>query len=199
MPVSSSSTFQQPIKPCVIPSCRFLTPGSKFQGHQKSGHNTYHVNIEVLQVDLPNSFLCGYLMIKGLADDWPNLSTFFEGEIITNCHGFVTSKWNADKKIDQLHWQKFSSFNPVYFDSYNPTIHDSSHIYFRIKELFLVPDHRIKSISGASYSGFYYMCLCRTTGVLEGVYYHCNSEMYQMVKVVCDETRRGGFDSFEFR
>jgi hypothetical protein len=32
---------------------------------------------------------------------------------------------------------------------------------------------------GASFAGFYYICLCRSTGEIDGYYYHANSEMYR--------------------
>ena len=46
-----------------------------------------------------------------------------------------------------------------------------------LKELFLVPDYRIKDISGASFAGFYYICFQKSTGTIEGYYYHKSSEM----------------------
>ncbi|KAJ3321266.1 GID complex subunit 4, VID24 [Boothiomyces sp. JEL0866] len=81
-----------------------LYPGSKFSGYQKSGRSSYHVQVELLHVDLEQSFLCGYLKIKGLTDDWPHLCTFFEGEIIGDKHDFLTRKWQANESIDKQHW-----------------------------------------------------------------------------------------------
>jgi hypothetical protein len=50
--------------------------------------------------------------------------------------------------------------------------------YLFSKELFLVPDYRIKDITGASFAGFYYICFQKSTGSIEGYYYHKSSEMY---------------------
>jgi hypothetical protein len=36
---------------------------------------------------------------------------------------------------------------------------DRGVIFMRWKEQFLVPDHRVRSINGASYAGFYYICV----------------------------------------
>lgn len=44
------------------------------------------------------------------------------------------------------------------------------------KEQFLVPDHTIKDISGASFAGFYYICFQKSTATIEGYYYHRSSE-----------------------
>lgn len=55
--------------------------------------------------------------------------------------------------------------------------HDE-YIFMRWKELFLVPDHKLVEVRGASYSGFYYVCMRVKTGSLEGYYYHNNSDPY---------------------
>mmetsp|Transcript_31990 Transcript_31990/g.66907 ORF Transcript_31990/g.66907 Transcript_31990/m.66907 type:complete len:86 (+) Transcript_31990:419-676(+) len=53
------------------------------------------------------------------------------------------------------------------------------HVFMRWKEHFLVPDHRITAIQGASFAGFYYICLDSRTGAILGFYYHQSSEMFQ--------------------
>ncbi len=55
-------------------------------------------------VDLENSYLCGYLKIKGLTEEYPTLTTFFDGEIISKKHPFLTRKWDADEDVDRKHW-----------------------------------------------------------------------------------------------
>lgn len=52
------------------------------------------------------------------------------------------------------------------------------HIFMRWKEYFLVPDHRVKTISGASFEGFYYICFNQFKGTISGIYYHAKSEKY---------------------
>lgn len=42
-----------------------LYSGSKFKGHQKSKGNCYDVEVLIQHVDESNSYLCGYLKIKG--------------------------------------------------------------------------------------------------------------------------------------
>jgi len=71
-------------------------------------------------VDLKDSFLCGYLNIQGLTEDWPSLSTFFEAELIGERYPFLTRysclssiilrKWDANENIDREHWLKFPAF-----------------------------------------------------------------------------------------
>ena len=53
---------------------------------------------------MENSYLCGYLKIKGLTDEYPTLTTFFDGEIISKKYPFLTRKWDADEEVDRKHW-----------------------------------------------------------------------------------------------
>jgi glucose-induced degradation protein 4 len=55
-------------------------------------------------VDLDKSYLCGYLKIKGLTEEFPTLTTFFHGEIISKKFPFLTRKWDADEDVDRKHW-----------------------------------------------------------------------------------------------
>ncbi|VDP47771.1 unnamed protein product [Soboliphyme baturini] len=43
-------------------------------------------------------------------------------------------------------------------------------------EQFLVPDHHVRDINGASFAGFYYISLQKSCATIEGYYYHKNSE-----------------------
>ena len=104
-----------------------LYNGSKFKGHQKSRGNEYDVEV-ILQVCFDhtvfrsnrthvmalislflecrkeNSYLCGYLTIAGLTEQYPTITTFFEGEIISARYPFLTRKWEADEDVDRKHW-----------------------------------------------------------------------------------------------
>jgi hypothetical protein len=42
----------------------------------------------------------------------------------------------------------------------------------------LVPDHRVREISGASFEGFYYICFNQVAGTINGIYFHSNSQQY---------------------
>ena len=55
-------------------------------------------------VDEENAYLCGYLKIKNLTDEYPEMVTFFDGEIISDKHPFLTRKWDADEDVDKKHW-----------------------------------------------------------------------------------------------
>ncbi|XP_005870283.1 PREDICTED: glucose-induced degradation protein 4 homolog [Myotis brandtii] len=139
-------------------------------------------------VDTGNSYLCGYLKIKGLTEEYPTLTTFFEGEIISQKHPFLTRKWDADEDVDRKHWGKFLAFYQ-YAKSFNSDDFDyeelknGDYVFMRWKEQFLVPDHTIKDISGASFAGFYYICFQKSAASIEGYYYHRSSEWYQSLNL----------------
>lgn len=42
----------------------------------------------------------------------------------------------------------------------------------------MVPDHRVRTISGASFEGFYYICFNQIQGTVSGIYFHAKSEKY---------------------
>ncbi|KAI5780555.1 vacuolar import and degradation protein-domain-containing protein [Geopyxis carbonaria] len=173
----------------ILPSytSSFLRPGSKFVGKQTSERNTYEVAVELKHVDMADSFLCGYLRIKGLTEDHPTLTTYFEGEMIGDKHSFHTCRpeWGSCEKNDMGHWSQFASFREMkQFSEFNyANFAQNEHIYMRWKEYFLVPDHRVKQISGASFEGFYYICFNQVTGAVSGVYFHAKSEKFQKLEL----------------
>ncbi|KAL4264596.1 Vacuolar import and degradation protein [Pleurotus pulmonarius] len=142
---------------------RCLYPGATFQGTQKSGRNSYDVNVTIVDVDFASSFLCGYLRIRGLTDDWPELTTYFDAEIIGSRYGFLTRNWGANETEDMVHWSRFPAFRQVKNELRKPYLtmddRDRGAVFMRWKERFLVPDHRVQDINGASFAGFYYVCV----------------------------------------
>lgn len=119
----------------------------------------------------------------GLTEDNPNLTTYFEGEIIGPQHGFLTKhdSWGATDRIDLNHWNKFSAFRPYAKQAKRGSVHiqhpeAQENIFMRWKELFLVPNHRVLTINGASFEGFYYICFNQREGCISGIYFHARSE-----------------------
>ncbi|ESN91867.1 hypothetical protein HELRODRAFT_194499 [Helobdella robusta] len=115
-----------------------LYNGARFEGHQKSKGSSYDVEVILHHVDMENSYLCGYLKIIGLTEDYPILTTFFDGEIISRKYPFLTRKWEADEDVDRKHWSQFShfakysqTFNSDDFD-YNQ-LKNRNHVFMRWK------------------------------------------------------------------
>ena len=181
----------------------FLRAGSKFTGTQQSDRQNYKVEIEIKSVDMNESELCGYLRIEGihlnpsfpyftmltdrfmagLTNDHPTLTTFFEGEIIGSKYTFQTrhESWGANDKTDMQHWGRFPAWRPLAKQAKKPDFHyknsvQREHLFMRWKESFLVPDHRVREISGASFEGFYYICFNQVNGNVSGIYFHSRSE-----------------------
>ncbi|KAM5354369.1 hypothetical protein ACJ41O_001018 [Fusarium nematophilum] len=191
----------------TIPSSpsSYLRPGSRFHGTQQSERQVYDVQVEIKHVDMRESFLCGYLRIQGLTEDHPTLTTYFEGEIIGSKYSFYTQheNWGANSKVDLSHWAKFTAFRPFQKQARKGpvTIRDAAQretIFMRWKEHFLVPDHRVRTITGASFEGFYYICFNQVKGEVSGIYFHSKSEKFQQLELkhVPD---RGCFAATEFR
>lgn len=158
------------------------------------------MDVEIKHVDMRESFMCGYLRIQGehvkfrqarhmanaasgLTDDHPSLTTYFEGEIIGNKYTFVTQhpEWGSNEKVDRQHWARFPAYKPLSKHSSRSEIvskdwMQKEHLFMRWKEYFLVPDHRVKTISGASFEGFYYISFNQVSGSIEGIYFHAKSE-----------------------
>ncbi|TGJ80658.1 hypothetical protein E0Z10_g8092 [Xylaria hypoxylon] len=203
----------------------FLRPGSKFHGTQQSERQVYDVQVEIKYIDLRESFLCGYLRIQGkflppyashpnsiafvvtgLTEDNPSLTTYFEGEIIGSRYDFLTKHegWGATEKIDLNHWGKFSAFRQYSKQVRKgvavtiPNVAQRENIFMRWKEHFLVPDHRVTSINGASFEGFYYICFNQKEGSVSGIYFHSKSEKFQQLELKHVEDR-GCFSAMEFR
>jgi hypothetical protein len=201
--VESGNFFCRRVLPSV--SSSFLRPGSKFVGTQQSGRSTYEVNVELKRVDMESAFICGYLKIEGLTEDNPTIITYFEGEMVSPKHSFYTrrSDWGATEKTDIEHWGRFASWKALGPRVMEPRyVHENfdqrDHVYMRWKEVFLVPDHRVSQIQGASYAGFYYICFDQTNGAISGYYFHQKSDKFQQLELsyVSDS---GGYETYEFR
>ncbi|KAL2267080.1 hypothetical protein VTJ83DRAFT_4357 [Remersonia thermophila] len=183
----------------------YLQPGSRFVGTQQSERQRYDVDVEIKHVDMRESFLCGYLKIQGLTDDHPTLTTYFEGEIIGPKYSFITQhpSWGATEKIDMSHWSKFGPFRPYHKQARKvhpiiPNPDQREHIFMRWKEHFLVPDHRVRTINGASFEGFYYICFNQLRGEVNGIYFHSKSEKFQQLELKYVDNR-GCYAAMEFR
>lgn len=179
-----------------------LYNGSKFRGFQKSKGNSYEVEVVLQHVDEANSYLCGYLKITGLTFEFPTLTTFFDGEIISKKYPFLTRKWDADEEVDRKHFGKFAAFVD-YQKNFNSddfdyeALQNSDYVFMRWKEHFLVPNHKIKDINGASFAGFYYICFQKSRAVMEGYYYHRTSEWYQSLTL--EHVPESCIQIYEFR
>lgn len=182
--------FSKRMMPTLYPSSLFQV-NSKYTGTQQSDRQIYKVEVTILTVDVHQCTTSGYLQICGLTPDHPTLTTFFTGEIIggpDQKYSFRTKDpaWGASDKTDMTHWARFpawrslSSHAKLNMNFTHPVDNSpwwqQEHIFMRWKEHFLVPDYKLKSIQGASFEGFYYICLNQVEGKISGIYFHSKSE-----------------------
>lgn len=171
-------------------------------GGAGNGTRAYNVHVQLQTVDLQQDYLCGYLTIDELTDQYPRLTTYFDGDIIaglSNRHSFATHRWGADETIDAEHWRKFAPFRATMDHGESVSVRQMDdmfridakqiqerkvrYLFMRWKEQFLVPDHRVRSVQGASYDGFYYIMYDLQADQLEGYYYHDSSERNQHLQL----------------
>lgn len=213
-----------------ILNSQYLTANSKFVGQQQSGCARYEIKVEFKSVDLLSSVVTGFFYISGLTDEHPLITTCFKGEIINNPlsglegavasrvkkYSFITEEknWSSFPKNDLDHWKKLTG-SPANFteDELRMKLQqiqsgndDPLLIYMRWKEEFLVPDSRIKLLTGASFEGFYYIVLnvgssadriptsgednCRLPpGTMNGLYFYTQSEKFQSLSLRYVEER----------
>lgn len=120
--------------------------------------------------------------ITGLTPEHATLTTFFEGEIIGPKYTFQTrhEDWGASDKEDMKHWARFPAWRPLAKQAKKPDFHyknstNRENMFMRWKEKFLVPDHRVREINGASFEGFYYICFNQVAGTINGIYFHSSN------------------------
>lgn len=171
------------------PSGQYLRPNARFVGEQQSGKARYQIQVTFKTVDLPNLLVSGYLQINGLTEHHPEITTFFNGQIINNPllrqlrqdrtsphqdtvkhrHSFLTDnkEWGSSLANDLDHWRKLTGSKLMSTRDFKEHLKnirdgkdDTQYLYMRWKEEFLVPDSRIRQIHGASFEGFYYIVLC---------------------------------------
>ena len=124
------------------------------------------------------------LTLAGLAPDHPSLTTCFEGEIVGLKYTFLTrhEDWGASENDDRRAWHRFSAFRAMSkqarrsMDFHYKGGDHREHMFMRWKEKFLVPDHTVRELSGASFDGFYYICFNQVAGAITGIYYHSKTE-----------------------
>lgn len=69
----------------------------------------------------------------------------------------MTQNWGASENEDLVHWGRFPAFRHIKHEAKRPRLtmddRDRGAVFMRWKEKFLVPDHRVHDINGASFAG----------------------------------------------
>ena len=184
-----------------------LYSGSKFVGYKVFDGKCYELEVVFKYVNEINSYLCGYLKVIGLSEEYPSITTFFEGEIISEKYPFLTRSYDkngTNEVVDRSeahelsphfheiwstlrkYWSKFWSFYPFEYVfncddfDYND-LKNTDFVFMRWKERFFVADHTIKDIS---FDGFYYICFTKSMAAIEGYYYQRKSKTRTVITLV---------------
>ena len=75
-------------------------------------------------------------------------------------YGFDTQAWGASRHDDLIHWSRFPAFRQLQTDLIEPRLTLPNNtgrnaIFMRWKERFLVTEHHVQDIIGASFAGMY--------------------------------------------
>jgi hypothetical protein len=85
------------------------------------------------------------------------MTTYFDAEVIGAQHGFITGKWGATDSEDLKHWGRFPAFRQMEHEIEGSRMtlpqRERGALFMRWKERFLVPDHRVMDVTGASFAG----------------------------------------------
>jgi hypothetical protein len=87
-----------------------IYPGALFEGMQTNKMKDHRVSVRITDVNFAQSTLSGFLTIHDLTPQHPEITTFFDGQIIGQHYGFRTNDWGANKQIDMAHWCVCSPF-----------------------------------------------------------------------------------------
>ncbi|AMD18758.1 HBL144Cp [Eremothecium sinecaudum] len=205
----------------------WLKPLMAFQGYQISGYKKYQVHVLLQTVELPalqhpssttSPHMTGFLTIRGLTNQHPEITTFFEAFAVNETIGFISSSmpfelddYKSTDRVDLEHWLNFPSFKELCMLNDSNIMSDimegnythrdylaRRYIFMRWKEKFLVPDEEVGNVEGASYDGYYYIVHDQITGNVLGFYYHKDAEKFQQLELTPIYQMRKGVCKFDF-
>jgi hypothetical protein len=146
-----------------------------------------------------------------------SITTYLEGEILDfRRHTFLTESFHNDVACDVAYWRKLAPFKNVPVAELPQRLLSRTflaqvmekYILMRWKERCFVRSKQDRANGaegelgpeddgcGLTISGFYYVCLRREDGLIEGLYCDAQSSPYQYLKLA--RVRDGGFPAWDF-
>ncbi|ORX78593.1 hypothetical protein K493DRAFT_362894 [Basidiobolus meristosporus CBS 931.73] len=208
------SSYGRSLVELTLQENSYLRPGRVFLGtqnlinhrSQSSSKEEWEVKVTIHAVDHKSGTVVGLMEALNVPATTATVLTYWDGEIIDFVnHGLWTEKWQATRDIDLQHWRMFKAFKGV--DSADIShgadsvknledIH-RDYIFMRWKERFFV--NVSAQDSGLTIAGFYYVCLRRCDGLIEGFYFDPSSTPYQRLLLKPKFDGRGvSFSSYTF-
>eukprot|EP00002_Diphylleia_rotans_P004069 TRINITY_DN12928_c0_g1_i1.p1 TRINITY_DN12928_c0_g1~~TRINITY_DN12928_c0_g1_i1.p1 ORF type:complete len:202 (+),score=45.56 TRINITY_DN12928_c0_g1_i1:73-678(+) len=169
--------------------CPYLMSGQSYSGTQRVAHSRsgedWTVNVKIQTFQPENGYINGVMEAVNVPSIESSVLTFWEGEIVNGIqHGFYTKKWRTNRENDLQHWSKFDGFRATFLNPDNEELHhelsSSDCIFMRWKEQFFI---NVNSNCGLTIAGFYYICLNRKKGTIEGFYYDPDSSPFQRLSM----------------
>lgn len=192
---SLSQTIQTSFEACLrtnsYNSLSYLMPGRSFVGTQiqvldsKNSENQdrdrWEVKVTIHSIDLSAGTIVGLMEALNVPVASSTVITYWEGEIVDFInYDLWTKKWGASERVDIDHWRRFDAFkglNSTALDEHSHLKVHEQYIFMRWKEKFFV--NILPHESGLTIAGFYYICIRRSDGFVEGFYYDPTSKPFQ--------------------
>lgn len=169
-------------------ACAFLQEGVRFEGAQsfaKTGRarrshvDEWRVQVEITRVRWDAGLVCGTMTALDIPSQDAPISTYWEGEVIDNDRvTFSSARFGTRAATDLEHWSSFAGFSNVRSASLElgsrgaftcADLDRTGYVFMRWKELEFMSS--AKPQRALTIAGFYYICLNRSTGSIEGLYH----------------------------
>ncbi|CAG8480415.1 927_t:CDS:2 [Diversispora eburnea] len=175
-----------------LPESSFLRAGMSFAGTQNLMNTQPSQSNEEWEVKVVNTVhyvnyktgtAIGLMEALNVPSSSNTVVTYWEGEMIDFVnHSLWTDKWNSTPDIDLQHWKKFDAFRQMDVRRGTPSREwfqeaCQKYIFMRWKEHYFV--NVTAQESGLTIAGFYYICIRRSDGAIEGYYFDPVSTPYQ--------------------
>ncbi|KAJ1949637.1 hypothetical protein FBU59_001055 [Linderina macrospora] len=203
---------------CAL-DCFLLRPGMRFQGVQKITAQSndlfrasmlsaqfmppdvekWDVDVTIHNVDMQNARLSGIMRATNIPRTTKSILTSWEGEIVDFQHFWPkTGKWKARCEDDTRNWSLFdpvAESPEVFLQRWPESLGGKriprmleDYIFMRWKETEFINVEA--SETGLTIAGFYYICMSRQTGSIEGVYFDPLTPPYQRLFLAAENEAR---------
>ncbi|KAJ2207055.1 hypothetical protein IW145_001732, partial [Coemansia sp. RSA 521] len=196
-------------------SCALLRPGMRFSGIQRVTSQTreparansfmhlgspppeqWDVGVEIQTVDMQHGKVTGLMKAINVPNLPHTVVTCWGGEIVDFVNYMpLTDKWRATSSDDSRHWSMFTDVQshpetwpaPLRGKRMPQVLEDC--IFMRWKEMSFV-NVRARE-TGLTIEGFYYVCMNRKTGAIDGVYFDPSTQPFQRLTLGVENSGRG--------
>ncbi|KAJ2851555.1 hypothetical protein IWW36_001039 [Coemansia brasiliensis] len=200
-------------------SCSLLQPGMRFRGIQRvtpqirdsarsstfarlrgASLEQWDVSVEIQTVDMKRGCVSGLMMAINVPRLPKTVVTCWKGEIVDFVNFTpLTAKWRAKCSDDSRHWSLFPAVrncSETFLHKLPESMHGKvmprileEYLFMRWKEVSFV--NAEPSETGLTIEGFYYVCMNRKTGAIDGVYFDPSTQPYQRLTLNVDANSNG--------